>query len=99
MDIHPTRRIVYSASFSGNFRGSVGGCATLFGDYLEVNLEVFVKDFEGKTIQRAKKKQQKVFFLLFKLALDSLFIEGGVPPLGKRRGILSSACEKYSVWS
>ena len=57
--IYPTRRIVYSASFSGNFQGSFWGCARLFGDYSGVILEVFVKDFEGKTIRRVKEKIAK----------------------------------------
>ena len=48
--IHPARRIVYSVSFSRNFRGSFGVCARLFGDHLGVILEVFVKDFEGELL-------------------------------------------------
>ena len=60
--VHPTRRIVYSASFSRNFRGSFWGCATLFGDYLGVIWEVFCEDFEGKTIQRVNAKTGKTVF-------------------------------------
>ena len=63
------------------------GCAKLFGVYLGVISEVFVKDFEGETIQRVKEKIQKLYFLLFKIAPNSLFIEGGVcekPPPPKK---------------
>ena len=60
--LHPTRRIVYSASFSRNFRGSFWGCARLFGDYLGVIWEVFCEDFEGKTIQRVNAKTGKTLF-------------------------------------
>ena len=61
-EVHPTRRIVYSASFSGIFRGSFWGCATLFGDYLGVSLVVFCEDFEGQTIQRVNAKTGKTVF-------------------------------------
>ena len=54
--------LVYSASFSGNFRGSFWRCARLFGDYLGVIWEVFCEDFEGKTIQRVREKSAKTVF-------------------------------------
>ena len=54
------------------------GCTRLLGDYLEVIWEVFCEDFEGKTIQRVNAKTATFYFLLINIALDSLFIEGGV---------------------
>ena len=38
---HPTRRMVYSASFSVNFRRSFWGCARLFGGHLGIVLQGF----------------------------------------------------------
>ena len=67
------------SEFFREFSGVILGGARLFGNYLGVIWEVFVKDFEGKTIQRVNAKTGKaVFFLLFEIAPHSLFIEGGV---------------------
>ena len=65
------------------FGARFGGCATLFEDYLGVILEVVVKDFKGKTIQRVNEQIAKTtrFTELFKIVLGtlfSLFIDGGV---------------------
>ena len=50
---------LFSDFVRGIFGGHFGGCARLFGNYLGVILEVFVKDFEGTTIQRAKENTAK----------------------------------------
>ena len=60
--VHPTRLIAYSASFSRKNLGAFWGCATRFGDYLGVIWELFVKDFEGKTIQRVNAITGKTVF-------------------------------------
>jgi len=67
--LHPTRRIVCSASFSWNFQGSFWGCAKQFGDYLGVIL----KGFRKENYSTSKRKNCKnLVILLFKITLDSL---------------------------
>ena len=41
--------------------------------------EVFWEDVEGKTVQKRTKKLQKTYLFLFKIDLNSLFNERGVP--------------------
>ena len=63
------------SEFFGEFSGVIlGVCETiwgLFGSHFEGNW----KEFEGKTIQKTKKNSPKPYFLLFKIALNSLFNE------------------------
>ena len=75
--VHSTRRIVYSASCSWNFEGSFWVCVRLFGDYVGVIWRVFWKEFEGKLLKKQKKNQRTPYTLLFKIALNSLFIDQG----------------------
>ena len=74
--LHPTRRIVYSASFSGNFQGSFWGCVRLFGCHSGGVLGGIWRE----TYLQKSEKLPKPYLLLFTyLALGSLFTEWDVP--------------------
>ena len=86
--LHPTRRIVYSVSCSGNLRESFWGCLRLFRGVPGITLGVFGGHLGGKSGGRPKTKNQEK---LFKIGLDSLFIEGGVRETRKLQLSMSEA--------
>ena len=67
------------SEFFKEFSGVILGVCETIWRLFGVILEVFCEDFEGENYSTSKRKNYKnLIFLLFKIALDSLFIEGGV---------------------
>ena len=73
--LHPTRWIDYSASFSGNFRGSFWRCVRLFGGHFGGVLVGFWRKNARKTIRKTGKIYKNLIFYYLNIALNSLFNE------------------------